>query len=118
MAMSEYSSSLMEKYNGLMIQLEEEDSTHKKEKEQLQKKKEEAIRQHQVRLTNTHTAHCNRSCILPSDCGCNFQALLEKLDSVRVKLQLNNSKATKKNFLPKKQEMIREKNKAEEEKNR
>lgn len=53
-AMSEYSSSLVEKYNGLMRQLEEEDSTHKKEKEQLQKKKEEAIRQHQVRLTNTH----------------------------------------------------------------
>ncbi|TWW60790.1 hypothetical protein D4764_05G0008800 [Takifugu flavidus] len=91
-AMSEYSSSLVEKYNRLMRQQEEENVTQKKEKEQLQKKKEEAIRQH--------------------------QALLEKLGSVRVKLLLNNSKATKKNFLHKKEEMTLEKNKAEEEKNR
>lgn len=56
-AMSEYSSSLVEKYNSLRRQLEEEDSSNKKDKEQLQKKKAEAIRQHQVRLTSTR---CSR----------------------------------------------------------
>lgn len=56
-AMSEYSSSLVKKYNSLTRQQEQEDLTHKKDKEQLQKKKEEAIRQHQVRLPNTH---CSR----------------------------------------------------------
>lgn len=56
-AMFEYSSSLVEKYNSLTRQQEEEDSTHKKDKEQLQKKKAEAVRQHQVRLANTH---CSR----------------------------------------------------------
>lgn len=53
-AMSEYSSSLADKYSRLMRQEEEENVKQMKEKEQLQKKKEEAIRQHQVRLTNRH----------------------------------------------------------------
>lgn len=56
-ALSEYSSSLVEKFNSLTRQQEEEDLTYKKDKEQLQKKKAEAIRQHQVRLTNTQ---CSR----------------------------------------------------------
>lgn len=56
-AMSEYSCSLVEKYNSLTRQLEEDDSTHKKDKEQLQKKKAEAIRQQKVGLTDTH---CSR----------------------------------------------------------
>lgn len=53
-AMSEYSSSLVEKVNALTRQREEEESTRKKEKGQLQKKKAEAVRQHQVRLANAH----------------------------------------------------------------
>lgn len=55
-ALSEYSSSLVEKYNSLKRKQEEDDLTCKKDKEQLQKKKAEAIRQHQVRLTNTPCA--------------------------------------------------------------
>ncbi|KAM7018767.1 RING finger protein 214 [Tautogolabrus adspersus] len=89
-AMLEYSSTLTEQYSSLMKKQGEEEQA--KEKQQLQKKKEEAVRQH--------------------------QALLDKLESLRVKLQLNNSKATRKNFLAKKQEMTLDKNRAEEERNR
>ncbi|XP_040012131.1 RING finger protein 214 isoform X2 [Xiphias gladius] len=92
LAMLEYSSSLSEQYGRLMKKQDEEEVAHKKHKQQLQKKKEEATCQH--------------------------QALLDKLESLRVKLQLNNSKAARKNFLAKKQEMTSEKNRAEEERNR
>lgn len=91
-AMLEYSAKLEEQYNSLMRNQDEVDSAHKKDKEQVENKKEEATRQHQARL--------------------------DKLESLRVKLQLNNSKATRKNFLTKKQEMTTEKNRAEEERNR
>ncbi|XP_041793461.1 RING finger protein 214 [Chelmon rostratus] len=91
-AMLEYSSSLTAQYDSLMRKQDEEEVAHEKDKQQLQKKKEETTRQH--------------------------QALLDKLESLRVKLQLNNSKATRKNFLAKKQEMTLEKNRAEEERNR
>lgn len=91
-AVFEYSSTLMEQYNKLVKEQEEEEVEHEKYKQQLQKRKEEATRQHQT--------------------------LLDKLESLRVKLQLNNSKATRKNFLAKKAEMSTEKTRAEEEKNR
>ncbi|XP_068166023.1 RING finger protein 214 [Antennarius striatus] len=91
-AMCEYTSNLTERYNGLMKKHDEDEVAHEKLKKQLEKKKEDAF--------------------------CKHQALLDKVESVRVKLQLNNSKGTKKNFLAKKQEMTSEKNKAEEERNR
>ncbi|XP_062272767.1 LOW QUALITY PROTEIN: RING finger protein 214-like [Scomber scombrus] len=91
-ALFEYSSTLSEEYDGLMKQQDQEEVTHEKHKQQLQKRKEDATRQH--------------------------QGLLDKLESLRVKLQLNNSKATRKIFLSKKQEMITEKSRAEEDRNR
>ncbi|KAM8760297.1 RING finger protein 214 isoform 1-T2 [Acanthopagrus schlegelii] len=91
-AMFEYSSSLTEHYDSLTRKQEDKEVAHEKDKQQLLKKKEEATCQH--------------------------QALMEKLESLRVKLQLNNSKATRKNFLAKKQEMTSEKNRVEEDKNR
>ncbi|XP_068594716.1 RING finger protein 214 [Brachionichthys hirsutus] len=91
-AMFERSSELTKRYSSLMKEQDEEEGSHEKVKKQLEKKKEDASSQH--------------------------QALLDKVESVRVKLQLNNSKGTRKNFLAKKQEMTSEKNRAEEEKNR
>ncbi|CAB1419865.1 unnamed protein product [Pleuronectes platessa] len=91
-AMLDYSVSLSEEYGGLKRKQGEEEAEQDKHKQQLQKKKEEAARQH--------------------------QAVMDKLESVRVKLQLNNSKAIRKNFLSKKQEMTSEKDRAEEEKKR
>ncbi|XP_077942529.1 RING finger protein 214 [Gasterosteus aculeatus] len=79
-------------YDTLMRKQDEEEQEQEEHTQQMQKKKEEAMRQH--------------------------QALLDKVESLRVKLQLNNSKATRKNFLAKKQEMTSEKNRAEEETNR
>ncbi|XP_047448879.1 RING finger protein 214 isoform X2 [Mugil cephalus] len=91
-AMLAYSSTLTEQHDDLTKKQEEEEVEHEKHKQQLQKKKEEATRQH--------------------------QALLEKVESLRVKLQLNNSKAARKNFQTKKQEMMSEKNRATDERNK
>ncbi|XP_076003683.1 uncharacterized protein rnf214 [Genypterus blacodes] len=91
-AMFDYSEGLTEDYDRLQRQQEEEGAEHHKHTQQVQKKKEEVTRQH--------------------------QALLQKLDSVRVKLKLNDSKANRKIFLAKKQEMTSEKERAEEERNR
>ncbi|XP_013885192.1 protein enabled homolog, partial [Austrofundulus limnaeus] len=91
-AMFECSSKLMEEYSRLLKKQEEEEEEHVKHKQQLQRMKEEALRQQ--------------------------QAQLEKIDSLKVKLQLNNSKTTRKNFLSKKQEVTSERSRAEEERNR
>ncbi|XP_024138610.1 RING finger protein 214 [Oryzias melastigma] len=91
-AVFERSSQLADQYDQLMKKQAEEEEAEEQHRQHLQRKMEEATQQH--------------------------QALLEKLDSLRVKLQLNNPKATRKSFLSKKQEMMSEKTRAEEERNR
>ncbi|XP_078141519.1 uncharacterized protein rnf214 [Centroberyx gerrardi] len=91
-AMLECILGLAKQHDSLLQQQQQEEAEHQAHKIQLEKKKEEATRQQ--------------------------HALLDKLESLRVKLQLNNSKASRKSFLAKKQEMTSEKNRAEEEKNR
>ncbi|XP_053726694.1 RING finger protein 214 [Synchiropus splendidus] len=92
MLLLEQSNELALQHNELMRKQSKEGDDHQTQVLQLQEKKLEATRQH--------------------------QALLEKVDSVRVKLQLNNSKSTRKNFLTKKQELNSEKCQVEEERNR
>lgn len=117
-AMLEYGRSLTEQYDGLRKTQGEEEVAHEKQVQQLQRKKEEAIHQHQVRVapTRAHAAEPPRASVIKL--WLCFQALLEKLDSVRVKLQLNNSKSARKNFSVKHQELTAERSKAEEERNR
>lgn len=87
-AIFNHNSILNEQYEGLMKKQQEENEKCNKDIQGLLNKQEAAKQQH--------------------------KALLQKLESVRVKLQLNNSKATIKNFLAKKEEMILEKNKENE----
>ncbi|XP_037536064.1 RING finger protein 214 [Nematolebias whitei] len=91
-AMLEHGSKLSEEYNRLVKKQEEEEVAKAKHKQELQKMMKEALLQQKIQQ--------------------------EKRDSLGVKLQLNNPKAARKNFLSKKQEMTSEKNRAEEERNR
>nr|XP_057925806.1 RING finger protein 214 isoform X2 [Doryrhamphus excisus] len=91
-AMLAYSEVLAREHKELVKRREQDEGERGKQTQQLEKKKAQATRQHQV--------------------------LLEKLDSLRVKLQLNNSKSSRKNFLSKKQELTSERSRAEEEENR
>ncbi|XP_061673253.1 RING finger protein 214 [Syngnathoides biaculeatus] len=91
-AMLEHCDVLAEEHNSLVKERKREDTERQKNTTQMQRKKLEITREHQV--------------------------LLEKLDSLRVKLQLNNSKSTRKNFLSKKEVADADKSRAEDERNR
>lgn len=71
-AMLEYGCSLTEQYDSLMKKQGEEEVAHEKQVQQLQKKKEEAIHQHQVRTTQTHTLTRYRGAA-SVNCGCVFR---------------------------------------------
>ncbi|KAM9810499.1 RING finger protein 214 [Neosynchiropus ocellatus] len=92
MLLLEQSKELAAQHDQLVRRQSQEGDSHQTQVLQLREKKLEATRQQ--------------------------QALLEKLGSVREKLQLNNSKSTRKNFLTKKQELNSEKCQVEEERNR
>ncbi|XP_045080455.1 RING finger protein 214 isoform X2 [Coregonus clupeaformis] len=92
MSVDEYSTHLALQYEELIKQQEEEEADHGSQVDSLVQKKDEGVHQQQV--------------------------LLDKIESLRVKLQLNCCKTTRKNFAVKKQELSVEKSKMEEERNR
>ncbi|XP_071030633.1 RING finger protein 214 [Oncorhynchus clarkii lewisi] len=91
-SVDEYSTHLALQYEELMKQQQEEEADHGNLVDSLVQKKDEGIHQQQM--------------------------LLDKIESLRVKLQLNCCKTTRKNFAVKKQDLSAEKIKMEEERNR
>uniref|UniRef100_A0A4W5KW25 RING-type domain-containing protein n=1 Tax=Hucho hucho TaxID=62062 RepID=A0A4W5KW25_9TELE len=91
-SVDEYSTHLAMQYEELMKNQEDDEADHGSQVDSLVKKKDEGVHQQ--------------------------QALLDKIDSLHVKLQLNCCKTTRKNFAVKKQELSVEKSKLEEERNR
>nr|XP_046176775.1 RING finger protein 214-like isoform X1 [Oncorhynchus gorbuscha] len=91
-SVDEYSTHLAMQYEELMKHQEEDEADHGSQVDSLVQKKDEGVHQQQV--------------------------LLDKIESLHVKLRLNCCKTTRKNFAVKKQELSMEKSKMEEERNR
>ncbi|XP_023824532.1 RING finger protein 214 isoform X3 [Salvelinus sp. IW2-2015] len=91
-SVDEYSTHLAMQYEELMKHQEEDEADHGSQVDSLVQKKDEGVHQQ--------------------------QALMDKIESLHVKLQLNCCKTTRKNFAVKKQELSVEKSKMEEERNR
>ncbi|XP_038861541.1 RING finger protein 214-like isoform X2 [Salvelinus namaycush] len=91
-SVDEYSTHLAMQYEELMKHQEEDEADHGSQVDNLVQKKDEGVHQQ--------------------------QALMDKIESLHVKLQLNCCKTTRKNFAVKKQELSVEKSKMEEERNR
>ncbi|CAL9707726.1 unnamed protein product [Knipowitschia caucasica] len=90
--MLESGSKLSEDFNALKLQQQQEELDFIKTKSELTKKRDEAVKQN--------------------------KAFVEKMESVRVKLQLNNSKGMRKNFMTKIQEVTSEKKLAQEQRDK
>ncbi|KAJ7995980.1 hypothetical protein DPEC_G00232320 [Dallia pectoralis] len=88
-SVDEYSTQLAQQFEELMKQQHQEEAEHSSQVSSLVQKKDDGVHQQ--------------------------QALLDKIESIRVKLQLNCCKTTRKNFAVKKQELNTEKIKMEEE---
>ncbi|XP_030637564.1 RING finger protein 214 isoform X2 [Chanos chanos] len=91
-SVEEYSAVLALQYEALVKQQQAEEAEHGFHVDNLEKKKEEKKHQH--------------------------QGLIDKIESLHVKLELNSSKTTRKNFMAKRQELTAEKERMEEERKR
>ncbi|KAL0994272.1 hypothetical protein UPYG_G00120070 [Umbra pygmaea] len=91
-SVDEYSTHLAQQYEDLQNQQQQDEAKHESHVTSLVQRKEDGVQQQ--------------------------QALLDKIESIRVKLQLNCCKTTRKNFAVKKKELSTEKSKMEVERDR
>lgn len=78
----------------------------------------EALVKQQTAEQEEHNLHVHNLQKTRDDRNHQYQDFIEKIESLQVKLKLNSSKTTRKNFMVKRQELTAEKERMEEEKTR